>query len=334
MKTVCVYHSRDLDGWMSAAIVKHWFMSSDPINTEVKTKKDANDHYINFIGYDYGQPIPDLSSYERVVMCDVSFPKEEMLEINLRLGDNFIWIDHHQRTVDEVNALIIAEGIPMEGLVTEPGELAAACELTWTYFFSDEPMPEIVRLLGRYDCFAHKNTKEETKVLEFQYGARAFITNYEEAYKYLTDESNTYRENETIVDVILFAGRNIYHYLCAEAKQTYSKSFPLMFYWTEPNPDNKDVPIQNGALFLCVNQERFNPINFGIDYHKDGYAGFACFWLKDSKWNFSLYNDDGNTDCSAIAKTYGGGGHKGASGMILNNIQLQTLFNQHNYGKV
>jgi hypothetical protein len=25
MKTVCVYHSIDLDGWMSAAIVKHWF---------------------------------------------------------------------------------------------------------------------------------------------------------------------------------------------------------------------------------------------------------------------------------------------------------------------
>ena len=25
MKTICIYHSRDLDGWMSAAIVKKWF---------------------------------------------------------------------------------------------------------------------------------------------------------------------------------------------------------------------------------------------------------------------------------------------------------------------
>lgn len=25
MKTVCIYHSIDLDGWMSAAIVKHWW---------------------------------------------------------------------------------------------------------------------------------------------------------------------------------------------------------------------------------------------------------------------------------------------------------------------
>lgn len=29
MKTVCVYHSIDLDGWMSAAIVKHWFNQQD-----------------------------------------------------------------------------------------------------------------------------------------------------------------------------------------------------------------------------------------------------------------------------------------------------------------
>lgn len=25
MKTVRIYHSVDLDGWMSAAIIKHWF---------------------------------------------------------------------------------------------------------------------------------------------------------------------------------------------------------------------------------------------------------------------------------------------------------------------
>ena len=29
MKIVCVYHSIDLDGWMSAAIVKHWFITNN-----------------------------------------------------------------------------------------------------------------------------------------------------------------------------------------------------------------------------------------------------------------------------------------------------------------
>lgn len=72
--------------------------------------------------------------------------------------------------------------------------------------------------------------------------------------------------------------------------------------------------------FLCVNQERFNPINFGIDYHKDGYDGFACFWYKDGKWAFSLYNDNGEVDCSTIAKQYGGGGHAGASGFVVSDL--------------
>jgi hypothetical protein len=28
MKIACVYHKIDLDGWMSAAIVKYWFISN------------------------------------------------------------------------------------------------------------------------------------------------------------------------------------------------------------------------------------------------------------------------------------------------------------------
>ena len=39
-------------------------------------------------------------------------------------------------------------------------------------------------------------------------------------------------------------------------------------------------------------------------------------------WNFSLYNDNGEVDCSQIAKQYGGGGHKYAAGMI---VDLETF---------
>ena len=76
--------------------------------------------------------------------------------------------------------------------------------------------------------------------------------------------------------------------------------------------------------FICINRERFNPINFGIDYHKDGYDGAACFHFDGTHWCFSLYNDNGEVDCSQIAKQFGGGGHKGAAGFRLpskdNNI--------------
>ena len=66
----------------------------------------------------------------------------------------------------------------------------------------------------------------------------------------------------------------------------------------------------------CINKERFNPINFGIDYHKDGYVGAACF-----------HYANGYLDCSKLAKQFGGGGHKEAAGFILDQEQFNNLIN-------
>jgi uncharacterized protein len=339
MKTACIYHSIDLDGWMSAAIVKHWFIeSNNPDNYIIngtETARGGNPHNpnsINFIGYNYGQPIPDLSGYDIVIMCDISFPLINMLEIADRLMDtetletNFIWLDHHISAIKS-NISVEADGIRNTNFT--------ACELTWKYFFPNEEMPEIVRLLGRYDCFGHKGTNEELRVLEFQYGARQCISNYEDAYNWLY---NCVRQERlgTLENYIWQKGKSIYSYLCEEAKQTYKNGFEIKLS-TEgqthracfidlskyPNKSIEYVPYK----FICINKERFNPINFGIDYHKDGYDGCACFHYANGMWNFSIYNDNGNVDCSQIAKQYGGGGHKGAAGFKVFDINQILKYN-------
>jgi oligoribonuclease NrnB/cAMP/cGMP phosphodiesterase (DHH superfamily) len=340
MKTVCVYHSIDLDGQMSAAIVKRWFIKNyrsvnssleqnDEIVIENLDKFPVEVHTLSFIGYNYGQPIPDLSDYDKVIICDISFPKEEMLKIFNQVGlGNFIWLDHHISAIKS-NISVEANGIRNTKF--------AACELTWQYFFPNETMPEIVRLLGRYDCFGHKNTDEETKVLQFQYGARQCISNYEEAYGYLCNSINkrVYKEGDFykwyIEDIIHEDGESIYRYLCTEAKQVYKNGFEIELGvkycgGIDPIDENSKVQIfTKGFKFICINKERFNPINFGIDYHKDGYDGAACFYFDGTNYNFSLYNDNGLVDCSAIAKQYGGGGHAGASGFILTPEQFNNL---------
>jgi len=292
MKTICIYHSRDLDGWMSAAIVKKWFEENHErqidVNIDIENLKNE-ENFSNILylkGWDYGDDIPDLSSYDKIIMVDVAFPKEEMKHIYISMKNmfntpqvDFIWIDHHKSAMDDVHKIFCEEGLILPMGIQDVE--FAACELTWKYFFPDDKMPEIVRLLGRYDCFGHKGTNEEQKVLVFQYGARSIMDNYESCYNHLTDP-----DQEEIVEYILNVGGNIYNYLCTEARQTYKKAFPIKFM----EPDHKDP--ENGIpwrrKFLCVNQERFNPINFGIDYHKERYDGFACFWLKDGKWNWSL----------------------------------------------
>ena len=273
MKTICIYHSRDLDGWMSSAIVRLAFDK------------------IDFLGWDYGNEIPDLSNYGQIVMVDISLPKEVMQSIAIKL----IWIDHHISAIKDSEAGLYK-------LVTGlRDDKFAACELTWNYFFPESDMPELVRLLGRYDCFGHKGTEEELKVLEFQYGARQAIGNSDEAYTTLmiARGRGDWTFDLDLCDDIHLQGKAIYKYLCTEAKQTYSKKFTVMF---------------DTYKFAMVNQERFNPINFGIDYHKDGYDGFACSWYQKGNWMYSLYNDNGLIDCSDICKSRGGGGHKGAAG--------------------
>lgn len=318
MKTVCIYHSIDLDGWMSAAIVKHWWKSlyydvNNVHNIEENGSLLLRSNFSNeererldFIGYNYGQPIPDLSEYDKVIMCDVSFPKEEMRKL-FEQKNKFVWIDHHISAIKEVGRVV-----PM--MFTENVSVKfAACELTWKYFFPNETMPEIVRLLGRYDCFGHKGTEEEELVLGFQYGARQKISNYEEAHEWLT----MCLDHPEICNEIQNAGDEIYKYLCTEAKQAYKNGFAIHFR----NDIKRGCVIENGILkFICINKERFNPINFGIDYHKDGYNGAACFYFDGTHWCFSLYNDNGLVDCSQIAKQFGGGGHKGAAGFIINDI--------------
>jgi oligoribonuclease NrnB/cAMP/cGMP phosphodiesterase (DHH superfamily) len=398
MKTVCVYHSIDLDGWMSAAIVRYWFereYRQDALILNAPEGKDKVGHRVSsintlnhnqsltFMGYNYGDPMPDLSEYDKVIICDVSLPKRDMYKINLE--KELIWIDHHISAIKD----IFEDAFDGESAISGLRDTNfAACELTWQYFFPNETMPEIVRLLGRYDCFGHKtksfemteegynkakkylievnrfedfeNNKtstdgyslvyyandvakflsEEQKVLEFQYGARQCITNYEEAYNWLKASIMTNHYSfkirmkiviQSVEDEIQEKGKIIYSYLCTEAKQTYKNGFEILLkepveIYSESGLGTQPIvfnPPKEGKIirkFICINKERFNPINFGIDYHKEGYDGCACFYLRsDGKWSFSLYNDNGQVDCSNIAKQYGGGGHFSASGMIVNN---------------
>ncbi len=279
---VCIYHSRDLDGWMSAAIVKLKYPD------------------VELIGWDYGQPLPNIDGDDDIVMVDVSFPMGEMSKYENRLT----WIDHHISAITDYNHFMIDYHNILCKRSLDPRY--AACELTWSYFFPATDMPELVRLLGRYDCFGHKGTKEERKVLEFQYGARQLIYDVDTA---LINLNVAYDGGDGVIcKDILKSGVAIYQYLCTEAKQTYERRLDVDF---------------DGYKFGCVNDARFNPINFGIEYHNDGYDGFACFHYQKGQWIYSLYNDNGLVDCSVICKKRGGGGHKGASGFQTKELILK-----------
>ncbi len=260
---------------MSAAIVK-------------MALKDKN---IDFIGFNYGDVVPDLAGYDEIILVDITLPHLAMLG----LKDKIVWIDHH------ISAIRDSENLKYSDIGGVRDTRYAACELTWTYFFPVLKTPEVVTLLGMYDCFRHKGTNDERRVLEFQYGARSEISNLDDAFAVLNvaKGNGDWSMDTDVVSILLERGVAIYRYLRIEAKSIYKGRFETMI---------------DGRYAAVVNRERFNPVNFGIDYHKDGYEVFVCFHYESGMFNYSIYNDNGLVDCSAIAKLYNGGGHKGAAG--------------------
>lgn len=285
---ICIYHSRDLDGWCSAAIVKLW-------HSKYRTNE------LTLIGWDYGQPIPEIPINTEVVMVDISFAVDTMEA--LLANNNLEWCDHHISAINTMKD----RGIDPHGIRDVN---FAACELTWKYFFGTTMMPEFIRLLGRYDCFGHKGTYEEQNVLEFQYAARTYFKNPEDCLEAIKwDLGYGTIASEKTIDNLFIAGKSIYKYLRSEAEQDYKSGISVDF---------------DGFKFVAINKKRFNPINFGINYHENGYDGAACYHYENGVWNFSLYNDNGLVDCSYICKNRGGGGHKGAAGFITKDISFIT----------
>lgn len=142
MKTF--FHSADLDGHASGAIIRYMY-------PECK-----------MIGIDHGEKFPWDTIYknETVYMVDFSLqPFEDMLKLNKIC--NLIWIDHHKSSIEEYEKQEEKiKGLRKIGI--------GACALVWNFLFYDMDVPYGIKLLAEYDVWNH----EDKNAIPFQYGLR------------------------------------------------------------------------------------------------------------------------------------------------------------------
>ncbi len=144
---ICFYHSSDLDGHCSGAIVKCVFPEAE------------------MIGINYGGGFPwRRVQNQDVYMVDFSLqPFPEMERLNNVC--NLVWIDHHKTAIEECDKSgIVVAGNREEGV--------AACALVWKHLHPDLALPRVVDLLAKYDIWDHA----DPDVLPFQYGMRLLDT--------------------------------------------------------------------------------------------------------------------------------------------------------------
>lgn len=269
----CYYHKSDLDGKCGAAIVRRKYSECA------------------LIGVDYPDR-PDFDSIERgetIFVVDFCFEPEDMRAIAAIAKVDFVWIDHHKSAIEKMESNLMTH---IQGK-REIGK--AACELTWKYLFPDEPMPEAVRLLGRYDILDTKNPLWDEFILPFQYGMRL---NWWEPF---SSQWQTLFEHSSVVGDIKDNGECIVVYE-AQRNKNYAKimAFPVEF---------------EGQNAWAINKALSNSKIFGTLPNANDRALWILFSYQAGIWRYSLYSaPDGGIDVSKIAVKYGGGGHAGAAG--------------------
>jgi len=254
----------------------------------------AEMHKIN-----YGDKFPwdKVAHKEEVFMVDFSLqPFEDMIKLN-KLAD-FTWIDHHKTSIADYTA----SGITINGRTVEG---KAGCELTWEYLFPDKEMPVIVHLLGRYDVWDH----EDERVLPIQHRLKlgntipdteSTMNNWRRLFE-LYEDSGEFLE-------MLRDGKLLGKYIDKD-NEMYARNG--MFY------TNLD-----GFIAIAVNRTIANSKLFSCfsDLHYDIMVAFG--WRK-GKWSVHLYTDKPYIDVSAIAKNYGGGGHRAAAGFQTGRLPFE-----------
>lgn len=283
---ICIYHSRDLDGYTSGAIVKRKF--PDAI----------------MIGHDYGKPLV-LPEYhpEPIIMVDVSEPMPKMLEIAKLCNYNFTWIDHHKSAIKEFNDFV-GNGESFCKAVLQDGK--AACEIAWEYLFPDEDMPLAVQLLGEYDTWRNQNIKKwEERILPFQFGMRMECSSPETfPVSYFSDNSP---DGVWPIQCVINNGKTILKYQSQVNEKACHGAFEFEF---------------EGLRAICLNGGGFNSDVFKSVYNPEKHDIMMPFCFNGKFWTISLYTTHDHIDCSVIAKLKGGGGHKKAAGFQSNDLKF------------
>ena len=276
----CFYHSADLDGHCSGAIVKFKYPECE------------------MFGINYGDEFPwgIIQKGETVFMVDFGLQPFFPNMLNLNAKCNLIWIDHHKSAIQEYEAARLND--PELAI---PGALCfdnsqAGCELTWEYLF-DTKVPRFVKLLSQYDVWNHS----EPTTLPFQFGLRLYNTIPDEdgmeLWHDLLDMDGSF---ENMTNQIIEQGKLILRY----NKQENEKYCSACSFETE----------LDGLRCIAINKMLTNSQIFDSVWDDKKYDAMLTFGFRKGMWTVSLYSDREDVDVSAIAKARGGGGHKGASG--------------------
>lgn len=279
---VVITHGSCPDGFMSSTVAKQWLLSKNIKNTT----------FINaYYGTDYSH-IPELVRNKNVLICDFSFSEKITQEIIITTNNNLLILDHHKTAIENL------QNIPNENKVFDISHSGAF--ITYTYFYGFVNIPNCILYIEDNDLWNNKlqNTKE--------------ITAYISTMKYDYNEYITLFTNSFLMNTVIPLGKGMVAINNVYIKQISQKAIISFF---EIGDKYYFASFINSPI---LKNEIGNNL---LSYHKNN--NFSVVFTNNFIENitiFSLRSDNNKTDTTEISKLYGGGGHRNASGLVINKI--------------
>jgi len=295
MKHIVIHHG-DWDGIVAAWVCKQ----------ALQGQKVA-DEDIEVYGIQYNQPFEVSITGAVVYILDFSFPPNvfwKMFETAARV----VMLDHHQtaleawsknhpenRTQKDAFKKYVSEG----DISIWIKDGVAGCELTWRWFYENEPMPLLVEYAADHDLWQFKAQDSHL--------VRAVMRSYKQSL-----------ESCDLLDALLEGREGSWSEAMAEGTAILRYQDGLV-----------ETAVRHAEQFeidgvLCLGaQVAFDGLislvagklaEEAVDKVK---GNFGLCWFKaegDHKWVYSLRSREGGIDVSTVAKRMGGGGHAKAAG--------------------
>lgn len=279
MKPLCIYHGNCADGFTAAWVVR---------------KALGND--VDFHAGVYQNPPPDVKGRD-VFIVDFSY-KRPVLEQMGNAARSITILDHHKTAIEDLRGIPQAPdwyaigGMPHCGVCAVFDLNRSGAGITWDYFFS-KPRPALLNHIEDRDLwrFALRRTREiQAAVFAYPYDFKTWD------FLMSRDLEELGLEGEAI------------------ERKHFKDIRELVGVVTRPMTiGGQTVPIANLPYTLTSDAGHLLSKGKGTDDAPE-YPFAGCYWDTPDGRVFSLRSPDGGADVGEIAKQYGGGGHKHASG--------------------
>ncbi len=290
-KPICIYHGHCDDGFGAAWVLR------------AATGSGLFEFYPGV----YQQEPPDVTG-RHVVLIDFSYKRPVLMEMAAK-ARSIVILDHHKTAAEDLSGF--REPAPYQDwqqnknpCVEGDAEPVAAlfdmnrsgAGLAWDFFFAGKKRPEFIDYLEDRDLWR--------KILpggdEFTIALRSYPQDFA-----VWDELVWKRGAKSLIE----EGHSIQRYYRLRVEELKRSAYAALMDW-------------DGGLAGCVTSKIViaNAPYFAASEvagelaERDGAEFGACYFeVRSGEWQYSL-RSRGDFDVSAVAKCYGGGGHKGAAG--------------------